>query len=106
MTKRRYKSDLLAVVHKTALDLERAGGLKTCSMKEFDDLCLASATGLGPEDIRAIREREGVGREVFARHLWVTPRLVGRWESGESRPRGASLKLLTLVANKGLDAIA
>jgi putative transcriptional regulator len=31
---------------------------------------------------------------------------VSQWERGEKRPRGASLKLLTLVAKKGLQAVA
>jgi putative transcriptional regulator len=36
----------------------------------------------------------------------VTKGLVSQWERGEKKPVGASLKLLTLVRQKGLDAIA
>jgi putative transcriptional regulator len=36
----------------------------------------------------------------------VTPSLVSKWERGEKRPQGASLKLLSLVETKGLDAVA
>jgi len=36
----------------------------------------------------------------------VTVSLVSQWERGEKHPRGPSLKLLTLVRKKGLDAIA
>jgi putative transcriptional regulator len=50
--------------------------------------------------------REQASQSVFARHLNVTTGLVSQWERGEKRPRGASLKLLTLVASKGLQAIA
>ena len=32
--------------------------------------------------------------------------LVCQWERGENLPRGASLKLLTLVAKNDLDAVA
>ena len=42
----------------------------------------------------------------IARHLNVTTGLVSQWERGERRPRGASLKLLTLVARNGLGAVA
>ena len=38
--------------------------------------------------------------------LNVTTSLVSQWERGEKRPRGASLKLLTLVAKNGLGAVA
>jgi putative transcriptional regulator len=32
--------------------------------------------------------------------------MVSKWERGEKAPSGASLKLLTLVKNKGLECIA
>lgn len=36
----------------------------------------------------------------------VTTGLVSQWERGEKRPAGPALKLLTLVREKGLAAIA
>ena len=59
-----------------------------------------------PEDIRALRLREHASQAVFARYLNVTTGLVSQWERGEKRPRGASLKLLTLVEKNGLGAVA
>jgi putative transcriptional regulator len=38
--------------------------------------------------------------------LNVPTTLVSQWERGEKRPSGPSLKLLSLVKHKGLDAIA
>ena len=43
---------------------------------------------------------------MFARYLNVTTGLVSKWERGDKKPGGASLKLLTLVAKKGLLAVA
>lgn len=43
---------------------------------------------------------------MFARYLNVTMGLVSQWERGVKRPRGPALKLLTLVAKKGLQAVA
>ena len=43
---------------------------------------------------------------MFAHYLNVTTNLVSQWERGDKRPRGTSLKLLSLVKAKGLDAIA
>jgi putative transcriptional regulator len=43
---------------------------------------------------------------VLARHINVGTKLVSDWERGAKRPSGPSLKLLTLVRSKGLDAIA
>jgi len=42
----------------------------------------------------------------FALHLNVTTGLVRQWERGEKQPSGAAMKLLTLVARKGLQAVA
>jgi putative transcriptional regulator len=39
-------------------------------------------------------------------HLNVSKGVISQWERGEKQPAGASLKLLTLVREKGLDAIA
>jgi putative transcriptional regulator len=103
---KRYKSEALAAIHETAVGLSEAGVLSRQSMKEFDALCLTPVEPLAPEDIRAIRLRENVSQAVFARHLNVTTSLVSQWERGEKHPRGASLKLLTLVAKKGLQAVA
>lgn len=103
---KRYRSDALAAVHETALGLNEAGVLSPRSMKEFDAMCLTPVEPLSPEQIRAIRVRENASQAVFARHLNVTTGLVSQWERGEKRPRGASLKLLTLVAKKGLQAVA
>ena len=61
---------------------------------------------LPPERIRAIRVRENASLAVFARFLNVTAGLASQWERGQKRPRGASLKLLTLVEQNELDAVA
>jgi putative transcriptional regulator len=103
---KQYKSDALAAVHETALGLAEAGVLDKRTMKVFDELCLTPVKALTPAQIRKIRLREKASQAVFARYLNVTTGLVSQWERGEKHPRGASLKLLTLVAKKGLQAVA
>ncbi|MCA7121262.1 MAG: helix-turn-helix domain-containing protein [Acidibrevibacterium sp.] len=58
------------------------------------------------KEIRALREREGASQAVFARYLNVTTGLISQWERGEKHPKGASLKLLSLVAKHGLETVA
>lgn len=103
---RRYRSDALAAVHETAAGLHEAGVIDRRSMKAFDDLCLTPIEPLTPTQIRRIRMREKASQAVFARYLNVTTGLVSQWERGEKHPRGASLKLLTLVAKNGLQSVA
>lgn len=69
-------------------------------------MSIAPVEEMASKEIRALRMRENVSQAVFARHLNVTTGLVSQWERGEKRPRGASLKLLTLVAKNGLAAVA
>jgi putative transcriptional regulator len=103
---KQYKSDALAAMHETALGLHEAGVMDKRTMKDFDEACLTPVKELTPKQIRQIRLREKASQAVFARHLNVTTGLVSQWERGDKRPRGASLKLLTLVAKKGLHAVA
>ncbi len=76
------------------------------TMKVFDKMCLTPVEELTPNQIRQLRLREKASQAGFARYLNVTPGLVSQWERGEKHPRGASLKLLTLVSRKGLQAVA
>lgn len=104
--KKTYRSEALAAVHETASDLHDAGVMDKRTMHKFDELCLTPVRPLAATEIRALREREHVSQAVFARHLNVTTGLISQWERGEKTPVGPSLKLLSLVQEKGLDAIA
>lgn len=105
MTKR-YKSGALAAAHETAVGLTEAGVMAKQTMRAFDELCLTPVEEMAPDDIRELRIREHASQAVFARYLNVSTSLVSQWERGEKRPRGASLKLLMLVAKNGLAAVA
>lgn len=103
---RKYRSDAMAAIHETMEGLHEAGVVDKQTMRRFDEACLTPVRALTPEEIKAIRERERVSQTVFANYLNVTTSLVSKWERGEKRPSGASLKLLSLVAKKGLSTVA
>jgi putative transcriptional regulator len=103
---KQYRSRVMAAIHETAEDLHDAGLVDKRTMRQFDAACLTPVRSLRPEEIRALREREGASQAVFARYLNVTTGLVSQWERGEKHPQGASLKLLALVARNGLAAVA
>jgi putative transcriptional regulator len=96
----------MASIHETAAGLHAAGVMDKRTLREFDDMCLTPVQPLKPNQIRALRLREGASQAVFARYLNVTTGLVSQWERGEKHPQGASLKLLALVAKNGLQAVA
>ena len=103
---RKARSEAMAVIHETAVDLHQVGGIDQKTMRKFDALCLTPIEDMTPTKIRALRTREHASQTVFAAYLNVTPSLVSKWERGEKRPQGASLKLLSLVAKKGLEVVA
>ena len=103
---RQYKSEALAAAHEAALGLSEAGVMPKQTMRVFDEMCLTPVAEMTADEIRTLRLRENASQAVFARYLNVTAGLVSQWERGENRPRGASLKLLTLVARNGLSAVA
>jgi putative transcriptional regulator len=98
-------SRLSAAIHETAAGLRRSGLMDKATLRAFDASCLTAIAPLSARQIVAIRRRAGVGQGVFAHHLDVKPKLVSEWERGEKRPSGPSLKLLSVVKAKGLDAI-
>ena len=106
MTKKIYKSEAMASIHQMMEGAFEIDAIDKKTMREFDEACLIPAPVLKPEEIKAIREREQVSQTVFANYLNVTSSLVSKWERGEKRPSGASLKLLSLVEKKGLAAVA
>ena len=103
---KQYKSEALAAAHEAALGLADAGLMSKRTMRAFDEMCLTPVQEMTPADIRALRLRENASQAVFARYHNVTTGLVSQWERGEKRPRGTSLKLLTLVDKNGLSAVA
>ncbi|MDQ0471226.1 helix-turn-helix domain-containing protein [Labrys wisconsinensis] len=105
-TRKKAEGGILASVYKTAAGLHEAGLVDKATMREFDVLCLTPVEPLSPAEIRALREREQVSQPVFAHYLNVRKDAVSKWERGEKRPDGPSLKLLNLVKAKGLRAIA
>ena len=103
---RRAPSPILAAIHETVDGLHSEGLVSKATMREFDALCLTPVVALKPKEIAAIRKAERVSQPVFARYLNVTKGSVSQWERGEKKPDGAALKLLNLVKNKGLKALA
>src|SRR5687767_4654747 len=96
-TMTRKPSRILASVHKTAKGLHAAGVMDKATMREFDALCVTPVEPMKPQEIRALRQREQVSQPVFAHYLNVRKDAVSKWERGEKRPDGPSLKLLNLV---------
>ena len=105
MAKRKYRSEIAQTVHEGVRGMHRLGLVDKRTMRDFDLRCLTTVEDMAPHDIHALRQREGVSQAVFARCLNLTANYVSQLERGTKRPRGATLKLLSLIRAKGLDAV-
>ncbi|MGD0568300.1 MAG: DNA-binding transcriptional regulator [Candidatus Sulfotelmatobacter sp.] len=103
---KKYRSDAMAAIHETMQAFREVGAIDKKTMRSFDEACLTPIRPLKPKEIKAIREREHVSQSVFANYLNVTSSLVSKWERGEKRPSGPSLKLLSLVEKNGLAVVS
>ena len=97
---------ILQTVHETAKGLHEAGVMDTRTMREFDVLCLQPVKSLNAAQIRRLRTRNRVSQAVFAAYLNTSLSTVQKWERGQKKPNGPSLKLLNLVEQKGLEVLA
>ena len=84
----------------------RVGAINKVTLREFDAMCLGQTPDFDAKDIRRIRERAKVSQPVFARYLNTSESTVQKWETGQKRPSGMALKLLSVVKKHGLEVLA
>mgnify|MGYP003647804588 FL=1 len=80
--------------------------MKETTLREFDALCLPSVKEYTAIQIKRIRTKNHASQGVFAAYLNTSLSTVQKWEQGQKKPNGPSLKLLNLVAEKGLEILA
>ena len=85
--------------------LHDAGAIGKVTMREFDAICPPQVREFDADDIKRLREALHFSQPVFALHLHTTASTVRKWEQGQTRPSGPALKLLNVIADKGLPAI-
>ena len=100
------KTRLLSEVHDTARGLVRIGAIDKHTLRDLDALCLATVREVSAKQIKAIRSRTQMSQAVFAAVLNTSVSTVQKWEIGEKRPSGPSLKLLNVIERKGVKALA
>ena len=98
--------NILKAVHETAKGLHKSGTMDGVTLREFDALCLPPVKSYTPAQIKRMRMHHKTSQAVFAAYLNTSPSTLQKWEQGQKKPNGPSLKLLNLVDNKGLEALA
>lgn len=52
------------------------------------------------ERVRALRQHLGLSQDELAEELGTRQQTVSEWETGRYQPRGASVRILTIVAER------
>jgi putative transcriptional regulator len=105
MTTTKRKSRILDEMHETARGLHNAGLINKRRMHEFDALCHLGVEEMSPQKIKSLREEAHISQAVFAAVLNTSLSTVQKWETGNKKPSGPSLKLLNIIERKGLEAV-
>ena len=105
MANAKRSSRLLEEMHETAGGLHAAGLITKRRMLEFDALRHLDVHEMPAPKIRALRQQAHMSQAVFAAVLNTSLSTVQKWEIGDKKPSGPSLKLLNLIERKGLDAL-
>lgn len=72
---------------------------------DMDKLPIPKVEKFSAQDVKDIRERNGVSQPVFAQVLNTSVSLVQQWERGARTPKGAHAMLLHLVKQRGLSCL-
>ena len=104
MATNRRKSRILDEMHETARGLHGAGLISKRRMGEFDALCHLDVHEMPPRKIKSLRKKAQLSQAVFAAVLNTSVSTVQKWEVGDKKPSGPSLKLLNLIERQRLEA--
>jgi putative transcriptional regulator len=101
----KHKSRLLEAVHETAKDLNELGFIDKRALNRYDALCMEPVQSYSPEQIRTLRDRYRISQAVMASIFNTSLSTIQKWEIGEKHPGGPSLKLLSILDRKGIEAL-
>ena len=105
MATMKHKSRIIDEMTDTFADLKKAGVVSKKQLTEFEALKGLEVKALQPSAIKSLRTKENLSQAVFAIVLNTSTSTVQKWEAGEKKPSGPSLKLLSILKNKGLEAL-
>lgn len=98
--------ELNNALYETAKDLYDIGLVDAQTMRGFDKLVLPKIKCYTPAEIKKLRLRNHASQPVFAAYLNTTLSTIQKWEQGQKKPNGISLKLLSLIEQYGLALLA
>ncbi len=105
MTATKRNSRIIHEMHETARGLHGVGLISKRRMGEYEALCNLQVGVMAPKQIKLLREKVRISQAVLAAVLNTSLSTVQKWEIGDKKPSGPSMKLLSLIQRKGLEAV-
>ena len=102
---RKPRSRLAAAIHEMASDLYEGGLIDARRMREYNERYLKPVQPFSPQKIQTLRRKHHISQSVLASLINTSVSTVQKWEVGDKKPSGPSLKLLDLIERKGIDVV-
>jgi len=99
------KSRIIEEMTGTVQGLHKAGAITKRSMDEFEALRYLEVKPMTAQRIKQLRSKTHLSQAVFALVINTSLSTIQKWEAGDKKPSGTSLKLLSLIERKGLEVI-
>jgi putative transcriptional regulator len=99
-------SRILDEMLETARGLHQSNLIDKRKLCEIEALCQSTVEPMPPTAIKGLRETLHVSQPVFAKLLNTSVSTIQKWEVGDKRPSGPSLKLLNVVRRHGLETLS
>jgi len=86
--------------------LSEAGAMDKITLRQVERLSSAARRKFTPRQIKALRAKSRLSQPLFADLLGVGKTTVAQWEQGLKQPSGPALRLLDIIARKGIETLA
>ncbi len=96
---------MMSEAYSMAKGMYDAGLIDLKRFRYYEAETLPALSPFSPTRIKKIRLGQKMSQPVFAVILNVSVACIKQWERGERKPSGAALRLLDIIARKGVEAI-
>jgi len=101
----KQKSRIIQEMRETVAGLHKSGLITKKSMEEFEALRNLDVQPMTASRIKRLRIKTRLSQAVFAVTINTSLSTIQKWEAGDKKPSGPSLKLLSLIERKGLEIV-
>lgn len=101
----KQKNRMIQEMQETVAGLHKSGLITKKSMEEFEALRNLDVKPMTASRIKRLRVKTRLSQAVFAVAINTSLSTIQKWEAGDKKPSGPSLKLLSLIERKGLEIV-